>query len=149
MPIDINQNDGMFTVGELVLALRKRRKWTQADLADKSGLGVMAISAFENDETNYERDTLRKLARAFGFDSVEALFFQLGSTQQESAITMISPADPEGIVADYYDPGLAEEARNAIRNIFRACKRVGPYKKSSAPKKGARTARKNQLKAAS
>ncbi len=67
----------MPTLGELVKTLRRRRGWIQADLAERSGLSVFTISSVEHDKTNYERETLRKLALGFGLANPEELFSQL------------------------------------------------------------------------
>jgi transcriptional regulator with XRE-family HTH domain len=76
----------MPTLGDLVKTLRKRRGWIQADLAERSGLSVFTISSVEHDKTNYERETLRKLARGFGFANPEELFSQLPMPPSEKAI---------------------------------------------------------------
>jgi len=48
--------------------LRSARGWTQARLAEESGVDVATISRYENDDANPTIDTLDRLARALGSD---------------------------------------------------------------------------------
>lgn len=49
--------------------LRESRGWTQAELAEKSGVRVATLSAIENGRTKgIDFDTLERLAAALGVD---------------------------------------------------------------------------------
>ncbi len=48
--------------------LRQSKKWTQDELAAKSGVTARTISRLENRDTPPEKTTLRLLAIAFGLD---------------------------------------------------------------------------------
>ncbi|MEI6667276.1 MAG: helix-turn-helix domain-containing protein [Acidobacteriota bacterium] len=67
----------MATLGEFVKSQRKQRGWTQAQLAERARLSVFTICSVEHGKTNYERETLQKLATAFGLATPEDLFAQL------------------------------------------------------------------------
>lgn len=67
----------MPTLGTIVRSLRKSRGWVQADLAKRSGLSMFTISSVERGKSNYERETVRKLAAAFGIANPEDLFSQV------------------------------------------------------------------------
>ncbi len=61
----------MATIGERLRFARDRKVWTQADLAQESGVPVVTISRIEN---GYHRSqpypsTLKKLAGALGVDA--------------------------------------------------------------------------------
>lgn len=45
---------------------RLKRKWTQVDLADRSGLHVAHLGEIERGETNVTVSTLKTLADTFG-----------------------------------------------------------------------------------
>ena len=55
----------------------KQRGWIQSELAERCGLSVFTISSVEQNKTNYERDTIRKLAAGFGLANPEDLFSQV------------------------------------------------------------------------
>lgn len=52
-------------IGERCRACRKKKRWTQAELAERIGLSVNQISNIENGKTTIPTDTLLKLADAF------------------------------------------------------------------------------------
>ena len=56
----------VFHVGDVILKLREGRDWTLADLHDRSGVSVTAISNIEDGKGNPKRATLQKLADALG-----------------------------------------------------------------------------------
>lgn len=51
-------------IGRRIRELRVRRGFTQQQLADLSGVGVMAISAIERGQANPKIDTLERIAHA-------------------------------------------------------------------------------------
>ncbi len=67
----------MPTVGERLREARRRKVWTQEDLARESGVPVVTISRIENDrQANQPRpSTIRRLAGALG---VEPAWLLLG-----------------------------------------------------------------------
>jgi transcriptional regulator with XRE-family HTH domain len=77
---------------------RGRRKWSQADLAEKSGLSVVYLSDIERGNKWPYLDTLVKLADAF-----EMEVFELLKPQQQDAIS----ADTAAIVAKYSEETIA------------------------------------------
>ncbi len=54
-----------FTVGDVIRKLRKERRWSIRKLQSESGVGRMTISAIERNESNYQKETLEALAKAF------------------------------------------------------------------------------------
>jgi transcriptional regulator with XRE-family HTH domain len=54
-----------FTVGDVIRKLRKDKRWSIRKLAVESGIGRMTISAIERNESNYQKETLEALAKAF------------------------------------------------------------------------------------
>ncbi len=58
-----------FTVGDVIRKLRKDRRWSIRKLATESTIGRMTISQIERNESNYQKDTLDKLASAFKMKS--------------------------------------------------------------------------------
>jgi transcriptional regulator with XRE-family HTH domain len=75
---------------------RGRRNWSQADLAEKSGLSVVYLSDIERGNKWPYLDTLVKLAEAF-----EMEVFELLKPQD------VLPADAASIVAKFYDETTA------------------------------------------
>jgi transcriptional regulator with XRE-family HTH domain len=62
----------MFGVGDVVRKLRLARNWTIADLATRAAVNKMTVSAIERG-SNYTRDSLDAIARAFGLDNATSL----------------------------------------------------------------------------
>lgn len=48
--------------------LRKERGWRQADLAERAGMGVEAIKKLETAAAGFSRESVSKIAQAFGVD---------------------------------------------------------------------------------
>ena len=68
--------DGMevrATLARNIKAFRGRRNWSQADLAEKSGLSIVYLSDIERGNKWPYLDTLVKLAEAFNVDVYELL----------------------------------------------------------------------------
>ena len=66
----------MPTVGERLREARRRRVWTQEDLARESGVPVVTISRIENDrpENQPRPSTIRRLAAALRVEPAWLLF---------------------------------------------------------------------------
>jgi transcriptional regulator with XRE-family HTH domain len=60
-------------VGDKVKRLRDERALTQAELADKAGLTVAALSRIERNNAEPRPTTRRKLAEALGVDPSELI----------------------------------------------------------------------------
>ena len=60
--------------GRLVAAHRKRKGWSQVELADRSAISVHMISRIEAGHTGARFPNIEKLAFAFGIDPAELFF---------------------------------------------------------------------------
>lgn len=56
------------TTGQLIKAARKKKKMTQAELAEKLNISYVGVSQWENGIRNPKYDTIRKIADALGVD---------------------------------------------------------------------------------
>ena len=56
------------TTGQLIKAARKKKKMTQAELAEKLNISYVGVSQWENGVRNPKYDTIRKIADALGVD---------------------------------------------------------------------------------
>ena len=72
----------MPTVGERLREARRRKVWTQEDLARESGVPVVTISRIENDrqENQPRPSTIRRLAAVLG---VEPAWLLLGEAEDQ------------------------------------------------------------------
>lgn len=59
---------GEETLAEKARAERKRHKWTQEELARRSGASLRSISNFENERVTPQPANLRAILRALGMD---------------------------------------------------------------------------------
>lgn len=53
-------------IGDEIRSMRTRRDWTEAELAERAGLGRMVISRAERGEARIDLDALQRIALAFG-----------------------------------------------------------------------------------
>ena len=60
-------------VGRRIRLLRRRREWTQADLADHSGVGKTHISNIETGKSEICLLTLERIANAFSVTPADLL----------------------------------------------------------------------------
>ena len=79
--IEINRNDFrparrqvQNTTGEVIQMLRELKGWTQAELAERSGIGPTNISLLENDRVDIGKKRAESLARAFGIHPATIMF---------------------------------------------------------------------------
>ncbi|MFM0372750.1 MULTISPECIES: helix-turn-helix domain-containing protein [Paraburkholderia] len=75
MPTTEQTQPRLLTEGELAVVVkffRESRQWSQEQLADLSGLSVRTIQRVERGDTS-GFDTRRAIARAFGFEDIDAL----------------------------------------------------------------------------
>lgn len=52
------------TTGDRIKEARKKRGWTQAELANKLGISYVGVSQWENNQRNPKLETLRQIAMA-------------------------------------------------------------------------------------
>lgn len=60
-------------IGDKLREVRKRRMFTQEELAQKSGVGVTTIVRIERNRVEPQGRTIRKLADALGVDPADLL----------------------------------------------------------------------------
>ncbi len=74
----------MLTMGQRLTQARKRKVWSQEELAVAAGVPVVTISRIENGHTTEPRpSTLRKLANAL---SVEPAWLVFGEDEDEGKL---------------------------------------------------------------
>lgn len=89
--------------------MRKKKKWSQVDLSNRSGISTGMIGGIENGTRNPSQKTLSKLAETFGV-SVEWLL--TGEEKKDSIVQdFLQRLVDEGIVQD---PELDNEMREVI-----------------------------------
>lgn len=59
--------------GELIRAARKKKGWTQSDLAYKLGINPVGIVQWEQNRRNPKFETRQKIARALDIDITELM----------------------------------------------------------------------------
>lgn len=62
--------------GAHIKKLRKEKKWSQDEMAEKSGLTPAYLSAVERGIANPRLDTIKKLATGFGIPTSELFAFE-------------------------------------------------------------------------
>jgi transcriptional regulator with XRE-family HTH domain len=79
------------TLGKRLEHARRRRAWTQADLAEKADLSVITVTRLENDNggDNPRASTIRQLAKALDVDPGWLLFG--GENEPPKTTAQISP----------------------------------------------------------
>ena len=65
--------------GDVIRKRRDERKWSQEDLAERSGVGVGKIRRIESGDENYAASAQRLLAQAFG-TTVAAMMAEIPPT---------------------------------------------------------------------
>lgn len=89
------------TTGQLIRAARKRKKMTQAELAEKLKISYVGVSQWENGIRNPKYDTIKKIADALDVDWTELV-----------------PAEDQGqIVADHMKEKLAAIVKDEGRAV--------------------------------
>jgi len=68
--------DDLFTMGDVVLKLRKRHGWTQQQLADKAHLSVAAVKGLERYPHRSSRQTIAAIAGALGLREVDLIGYE-------------------------------------------------------------------------
>lgn len=89
-------------IGENVKKYREKANLTQAELAEKVGIGTASVSRTERGEKRMKMETLRAFADALGI-SVGLLFYQENRSELLLTLTKMldgqSPEFIEGIIA--------------------------------------------------
>ena len=62
------------TTGEVIRMLRELKEWTQAELAERSGISATNISLLENDRVDIGKKRAEALARAFNIHPAIIMF---------------------------------------------------------------------------
>lgn len=73
------------STGEVIRMLRELKGWTQADLADRSGINATNISLLENDRAQIGKRRAEQLAEAFKVHPAIIMFPEYESERIEIA----------------------------------------------------------------
>jgi transcriptional regulator with XRE-family HTH domain len=124
--------DPVFTVGDVVRKLRKEKRWSIRKLATESGVGRMTISDIERNQSNYQKETLEDIAKAFG------------KTGAELEAMVVAPRPPHRRASDADLPAewvaftkrvtrLTRQAQMAVLLIVMAFEEAGAVRSSTQP----------------
>lgn len=106
-------------IGMNIMRLRKQNKWTQEQLADKTGVTFQAVSKWENGLSCPDVNLLPGLAQLFGV-SIDALFGEvMGRKENTSSYTNLSWRDDDKLrVVVYKGHELLQESSVDEKIIF-------------------------------
>lgn len=62
------------TTGEVIRMLRELKGWTQAELAERCGIGATNISLLENEKVEIGKRRSEQIAKAFGIHPAVIMF---------------------------------------------------------------------------
>jgi len=96
-----------------IKALRYRRNWSQADLAEKSDLSIVYLSDIERGNKWPYLDTLVKLASAFNIEVYELLMPE--STTPPNTAVILAKYNEE--VAAIFDKSLEMAKKHASQSL--------------------------------
>jgi len=103
--------------GDRVRRLRRRKGWTQEELADRTGIGRRYIGSIETgDVENPEPATVKKLAKAFGV-SMRSIGEPLKWWDDEGR--------PNTVEAIELDPYLDDDGREFLRAAYERARKAG------------------------
>ena len=100
------------SVGQTIAALRKKKGWTQVELAEKLQVSDKAVSKWEKDDSYPSIEFLPVLASLFG---VTIDYLITGATKSENTVENTPKRDEEEILAD--DPRIKAAVYNGILHI--------------------------------
>ena len=100
------------SVGQTIAALRKKKGWTQVELAEKLQVSDKAVSKWEKDDSYPSIEFLPVLASLFG---VTIDYLITGATKSEKTVENTPKKVEEEILAD--DPRIKAAIHNGILNI--------------------------------
>ena len=100
------------SVGQTIAALRKKKGWTQIELAEKLQVSDKAVSKWEKDDSYPSIEFLPVLASLFG---VTIDYLITGATKSEKTVEKTPKKVEEEILAD--DPRIKAAVHNGILHI--------------------------------
>jgi transcriptional regulator with XRE-family HTH domain len=100
-------------LGKNLKLYRKRRNWSQADLAEKSGLSVVYLSDIERGNKWPYLDTLVKLAEAFEMDVFELLKPQDALSDDTSSLIVKCSEEMTAII----EKSLEKTKKNTLQSL--------------------------------
>ena len=104
---DETHGTGRSAVGGRLAAIRERRMWTQARLAEKAGISPTTVSGIESGRISRPHfGTLRKLAVALGVDSGDFLSRPGGPSSEERGASPLSLEWAMSSGEDEFERGL-------------------------------------------
>jgi transcriptional regulator with XRE-family HTH domain len=103
----------MITFGEKIKILRSRKKYSQQDLADKTGISRPYVGKMESGECNPTSDVLKSLAREFGV-TVDYLVFD----EQELSPTNVFIQDKELLKQVELLDKISSDKLEAIKKVI-------------------------------
>ena len=139
------------TIGDKILALRKSKGFTQADLGQELNVSYQAVSKWERGEACPDFDTISKIARLFNvpisyFESGET---ELATTAAQTLEAQNSADDAPVIIGVCLDCGVAlKEGEQAKGESVMRCKVCSARKKRELEARAREEVRKKQVAAA-
>ena len=109
------------TTGQLIKAARKKKKMTQAELAEKLNISYVGVSQWENGVRNPKYDTIRKIADALGVDWSELV-------PPEDRVRMLIDTTVENIDEIANNGGMPKVSEREMLQICNSIpKKTGPH----------------------
>ena len=94
-------------IGTNIYTLRKEKKITQAQLAEKLGISEQAISKWENDLSEPDISTLKRLSELFNVSMVELLDIEGKKEEKQEEQSVVTKEDVDNIATEI--KGVVEE----------------------------------------
>ena len=110
-----------------IKALRSRRNWSQADLAEKSGLSIVYLSDIERGNKWPYLDTLVKLAEAFKIEVYELLMPEKAIPPTEASVL----ANYNEEVVAIFSKSMETAKKQALRSLTTLKKQYSSKDKNS------------------
>ncbi len=105
-------------IGRNLVAIRERRMWTQARLADEAGVSPTTVSGIESGRISRPHfGTLRKLARALGVEPEELL--SLPGSEESEAHSPLSLEWAMSSGEEEFERGLEGAPIERLNSLFR------------------------------
>lgn len=101
------------TIGEKVSRLRRERKWTQSELADKAGITQNQVSRIEKGKTRPRGSTIQGLADALGVEPEDLENNPI--FEEESPVAKMAQEDPDLAALFAQISLLSPKQREAIK----------------------------------
>ncbi len=123
----------------VVTFLRLLRGWTQAELAEATGLSLSAVWRYENEDLVYSEPVLEEIALAVGLPPrmLDRVFTWVAAARAAVA-SAIDPGDPDrriDAIAGELTAGLSDLVYSATALILRGSPdlEIGPWARPAAP----------------